>query len=522
MRWLLALFCLLVGSFASVADGFGASGFVQFTVHAPAPPPTNPTFVALHTYFISPTGNDSNNGLTTGTAWATPNHSGLVCGDAIIAITGAYTAQDSWGTVSNCPSTTGGIDGTGGIYFVTLFCGGTLDSCTSAGSGGLAFRVNASNWAVEGFPVNSSGAQRAFEANGCAPGNGGPGMIHHVAFINDISANNLQATDTNDCGGAVSTSVPSAIGVDYFATVGVIAQNSAQDGICLAAIDVVGPGILDTNAGTHYFIYGNFSYANHNTSCVATSDTESFMADTWDAHGVSTQGIFANNIGYDSDRMCVQVFSQNLETPLPTIKIYNNTCYQDNQFNGTDFSDGEVNLNLQNDWHVTVVNNLLQSNPATSTEGNAIYPLLTGGSTTPNVTIGGSGTQNFVWGVSPNTNCIAFNGNSCGTNTNSTPSFTNVTDLISNQVGVPSCSGFENTTQCMGWNATTSTLTTPSIISDLVPTAGGTAGKGYQLPSITCVANADYPMWLKGIVYLHWNGSTITENPGLVTKPCGL
>ena len=78
----------------------------------------------------------------------------------------------------------------------------------------------------------------------------------------------------------------------------------------------------------------------------------------------------------------------------------------------------------------------------------------------------------------------------------------------------------------MGWNANTAVLTTPSVISDLVPTASGTAGKGYQLPSITCITTgpvaSDYPTWLKGIVYLHWNGTSITENAGLVTKPCGM
>jgi hypothetical protein len=72
----------------------------------------------------------------------------------------------------------------------------------------------------------------------------------------------------------------------------------------------------------------------------------------------------------------------------------------------------------------------------------------------------------------------------------------------------------------MGWNANTSTLTTPSIISDLVPTASGTSGKGYQKSSTTCAANADYPIWLKGIVYLQWNGSTLSENSGLITRPC--
>jgi hypothetical protein len=101
------------------------------------------------------------------------------------------------------------------------------------------------------------------------------------------------------------------------------------------------------------------------------------------------------------------------------------------------------------------------------------------------------------------------------------PAFTSTTDLLTNQLGIPNCTGFENATQCMGYNASTATLTAPSIISDLVPTAGGSASDGYQLPSLTCAANSDYPTWLKGIAYLHWNGTTITENAGLVTKPCG-
>ena len=74
----------------------------------------------------------------------------------------------------------------------------------------------------------------------------------------------------------------------------------------------------------------------------------------------------------------------------------------------------------------------------------------------------------------------------------------------------------------MGYNAATQTLRNPSLIYDLTPTAAGTSGKGYQLPSTTCAPNADYPTWLKGVVYLQWNGTSITENQGLVTKPCGL
>jgi hypothetical protein len=75
----------------------------------------------------------------------------------------------------------------------------------------------------------------------------------------------------------------------------------------------------------------------------------------------------------------------------------------------------------------------------------------------------------------------------------------------------------------MGWNNGSQTATNPSFIYDLTPTAGGTAGKGYQPPG-ACAADPDYPTWLKGVVYLQWNSGTgaITENAGLINKPCGL
>ena len=187
---------------------------------------------------MSPTGSDSNNGLTAATAWATPNHA-VNCGDVIIAAAGSYASMSHWGTVSACPSTSGGIDGKGGVYFATVLCGGpSVGACyITTRATATAFEVTASNWAVEGWLVNTSAKYRSFESYACTYSGG---MKHHVAFINDISANNLDAADTDDCGQAHSTSVPSTVGVDYFATVGMIAQNSAQDPICLAAIDVVG------------------------------------------------------------------------------------------------------------------------------------------------------------------------------------------------------------------------------------------------------------------------------------------
>jgi hypothetical protein len=485
------------------------------------------SFVALHTYYVSPTGSDSNNGLTAATAWATPNHS-VNCGDVIIAAAGSYPDFQSFGSVSSCPSTSGGIDGTGGVYFATLLCGGSyVGAChittgTNTTGDTEAMQIAKSNWAVEGWYVNTSGHGRAFEGYACA------GVIHHIAFINDISADNLQATDTDDCGRSGS------YGVDYFATVGVIAQNSAQDSICLAAIDVVGPGVYDTAAGTHYFVDGNFSYANQNTHCRTVSDTEDYMADTWDFHHANGQGIFANNIGFDADRMCIQVFEQTNSTPTPAIKIYNNTCYQDNNYTGGNYLNGEININSTHSpmTYVVTTSNNVAYQPLSVSGGGGHVAAYVVGNTVTTYSGGGSGLQNIL--KANNSSCIAPYCNSTfdaevwgssamlGTETYTNPAFTNTTDLMSNQIGVPNCNSFVNTTQCMGWNANTSTLRTPSIISDLVPTASGTSGKGYQKPSTTCAANADYPTWLKGIVYLHWDGSTLTENGDLITKPCNM
>ena len=326
------------------------------------------------------------------------------------------------------------------------------------------------------------------------------------------------------------------IGVDYFATVGVIAQNSAQDPICLAAIDVVGPGVFDAVAGTHYFIYGNFSYASVRSPCRTKSDSEDYMADTWDFHKVNTQGIFANNIGFAADRMCIQTFWQNSSANTPTIKIYNNTCFNNNNYTGGDNLDGEINIatttsSVRLPWTITIQNNLAYQ-PLSISNGGGHVAAFALYDTVASLTNGASGTQNFY--RANNTSCRGgFTCNSTydamsngaaglGTNTYTNPAFTNTTDLLANRTGVPNCNAFTNTTQCMGWNAQTLTLTKPSVISDLVPTTSGTSGKGYQLPSTTCAANADYPTWLKGIVYLQWNGSTLSENADLITKPCNM
>jgi hypothetical protein len=532
----------------------GSSG--QFQVNGPTPSPSNPVFALPRgsvMHYADPSGSDRNDGLAPKTGgghgpWLTQNHN-MKCGEVILYAPGSYPQQGPSGKVSNCPSTSGGIDGTGGIWFATLLCAGpSVGDCfvttkTHTKDVTVAFFFNSSNWAVEGFYVNTGLATgkggvaqgRAYEMNANANI-----ILHHFAVINSISANNLQAIDTNDNGSTTNN------GVDYTSAVGVIAQNSAQDGICLGAIDIVSPGVFDTTAGTHFYISGNFAYAGVNGINPGCTDVEGFLFDSPGNHNNNSQHILSNNIAFSNWRMGFQALQSKTETTIE--KIYNNTFFHNNLNTHGDNYDAEIHVQTFGapiSLNLTINDNIAFQPLAVSPGGAA--PVGAMGicckATGSNVNVGGAGKENIFRAnqsfcklafCNP-TFDVASNGTlaELGTNlypgTRATgPGFANTTDLLANQVGVPNCSGFETTTMCMGYNPVTKTLTTPSVISDLIPSASGTAGKGYQFPSITCVTTgpiaSDYPTYLKGIVYLHWNAGTsqITENAGLVTKPCGL
>ena len=514
--------------------------------------PVNPVFTPLHTYYMAASScSDSNNGTSPSTPWCTPNHA-VVCGDAIIAAAGTYNGEfATWGTVSTCLSTTGGIDGAGGIYAAVLLCGGSnlgsggcLINCATAvcnqghvGSGGgasssAAMNVNQIYWSIQSWTVNGNGAShRGFQVDGCLTKST---VVHHVSFINDIAYNTGQAASMNDCGYSSATN-----GGDYFAVVAMIAQNAAQDSICLGAIDAVGAAIQDTTAGTHFFINTSYSYY-HPTTC--NSDVEAFLIDTPDFHNVSTTFVISNNIGWQAARMCINDTESGVFNPAGAHKFYNNTCFEDNTNVGSDNGWGEINFQLQttSNFVISVYDNIayqpLSVSPCCGGGGNHVAALAL--DTNPGSAtwiIGGSGLQNILlantascWanfcssslGDTTNAAVSYVSLASIGTNTYANPGYTNTTDLLANWIGAPSCAGFTTTTACMGYNAVTATLTTLTPISDLQSTYTA-SDKGYQLPSTTCAANADYPTWLKGLNTLHWNGSQIIEVAGNATKPCG-
>lgn len=536
-------------------------------------------FVPLHHYYMSPTGSDSNNGTSPSTPWQTPNHA-VVCGDVIEALAGNYstvatTLNMTPGVVSNCPSTSAGIDGTGGINFAILLCGGSdlgtsgcMINCGTAGkcvgSNGntnfgmpTAIDIFNNNWAVEGWVVTGTSdasftSTLGMIADGCADESNPGSIVHHIAFINNVVFNNGGAFGMADCG--ANFAVTPGNGADYLAFIGNIAQNAAQGNPtgpqCVAAIDVAGPAVHDTNAGTHIIFYGNFAFANTHTnfcSQAGGSDMENYMFDSWDVHGYTPLGVAVNNMGWDACRFGFEVtFSQQLTAIKQNQVVDHNTMFASGACNLALNAMGEFNLQAGTGsplppGNISVTNNIGRANwsfPGNGPSSNGpIYGLLIGGAY-GGQTIGGTGNENVFMALSgmcaaicdAGDNAVTFGGNisQLGTNIYTDPLFNNTTDLLTNWVGTPNCSGKASTTLCMGYNPTTATLTTNTPIYDLQPTASQALTKGYQLPSSTCssgAANGYFPTYLKGVVRLGvaQDGThNIFQYHDLVTTPCGL
>jgi len=499
---------------------------------SPSSTPAGTPFAALHTYFLSPTGSDSNNG-TSATAcgtncgpWQSPKHS-VQCGDVIIAAAGTYSAGQfgvgSWGTVGSCPSTTGGISGTGGIYFAIVLCAGPkITSCNVNGGSNEAFRIDQSNWAAEGF----SGTQLASANGGCYSATSETAAtLHHIAFINDVAVNcALAGFDSYSWNGLTG-------GVDQQAVVGTITFNGAPStngsGLCGSGISLIPVNGPDTSAGTHVFVAGSFAYKNVNAPVGAgcNTDGEGLIFDSWGIFSYRNQAVVEQNAFWANGSAGFEAFPQGNRSSQDEapIVVFNNTTYGNYQ-DPKNPGGGELLFNQiypSGTGSYTITNNIFEAtvgsagnNGSTTVRGAEIDCV----NSCAQVVISG----NYIWNSHPptttstggeNTHAWINNVDSgaawpWGTNTYNDPGLANPSALLS---AAPDCSSYATTTACMAGLG---------VVADLAP-SGGAAGKGYELPG-ACTADAFYPTWLKGVVYLSWDGSSLTESSGLITKPCNL
>lgn len=434
-------------------------------------------------YFISPTGSDSNNGLSAGSPWLTPNHA-VNCGDVINAAPGTYAGSNfgpsHWGAVSSCPSASG-------IYFAQVKCSGLfVEDCKYAGTGTNDYGawIDQSNWALVTGKLTSVHNGCGIASPSAAAG------VHHIAFINVEGPNclTLGFGSSPYFGGG-------QFGVDYFAVVGAIAYNSAAGTTnCPSGISAYEPVASDSVSGTHQFFAGIFSFANLNVqSCAGgstTSDGNGIILDDWQGdqsgftpyaqQGAIEQSMFLGNGGGGA-----VIFNN----PSAPVFIKNVTTWGNAQDTHHATSSTMAELNYNSAKNTSTTNGIFQATLATQNTNNVYGANVFAGDGTD--TIGG----NYIFGVGgQNTNIISSPGFSFGSNTTATPNF-----VAPSTPSAPNCATAVTTTACMS-----------ATVANFVAQAGGAAGLGYQPPG-SCAPDALYPVWLKGVV-----------PNGIITKPCGL
>jgi hypothetical protein len=461
---------------SATSSGLTSAASAGFTITTPSS--------SGKTYYLSPGGSDSNNGLSTGSPWLSPNHS-LNCGDTIIAASGTYSASNfnvgRWGTV-NCPA---------GNNVAWLQCA-TFDTCKISSNSQDGMWVDSSYWGVQGWEITTSSNIYAacFHA-----GPSGNITIHHVIFANNVA---------NGCmgGGFNAYNRSTSASVDYIVYIGNVAYNTAQgSGACYSGLNVYQPIASDGNSGTHIYMAGNFSYRNMEPSsgCAGTAPTdgEGINLDTFDfsqggGPAYTQQSVVENNIVVANGGRGIEVENNSHGAGGAPIVIRNNTTYGDNATPIGAYCQGNGEIGLVSAYKVQVTNNLSQTAAATGCSGYTIYGLEVSQSNNTTVVndnwaIGMNGANTFLYG----SGSFAFGGaNVLGTS----PAFANPA-----VPSAPSCSGSANVPACMA-----------TMIANFTPTASASKSFGYQHPSNTNVYDSLFPQWV----------CNVTLPGGLVTKGC--
>jgi hypothetical protein len=433
------------------------------------------------TYFMSPGGNDSNNGTSSGTPWKTTAHN-IHCDDKIMAAAGSYPPQSfgytTWGTVS-CPAN----DNVAWVKCATAF------ACDVNGEffGKGAVAIDMDYWGVQGFTAtDSSGTDGAcFQATPRTQFH----TINHIVFANDV-ANTcpLVGFGTSDFNGALG---PAA--VDYVMYVGDLAWNAAiSSSFCGSAIGTASPAMADNAPGPHMLwtlniatntIDGN-NCANGGASGGST-DGQGFMIDRPDVFHYTAIIVAENNLAVANGAPGFHQFVNGTGGMPQNVIVRNNTFFgnlQDPNF--CPFTDGEVQFN--NGGVVTVTNNIMVATLSTKCGGGTVGIYAQSTESVQPATILD---KNWLWNTALSTN-ISVNWNSgysclsgagvpnpgrnsnghvyCSGNTVADPVMAGPTTTT----GQWFCSGFSDTQACAA-----------PMIARFTPTASGSSTFGFTAPT---------------------------------------
>jgi hypothetical protein len=472
-------------------SNLSASNAGSYTLSASSPSLTSATSTGFtittsafsgKTYYLSPSGSDSNNGLSSSAPWLSPNHS-LNCGDTISAASGTYSASNfqggKWGTVT-CA---------GNNNVAWLICA-TFDACKVSSTTGDAIHIDKSYWGVTGWEASTTATQfgGCFVAAAATSGTN----IHHIIFANDV-ANGCMA------GGFTFYNLDATTSIDYLAIVGNVAYNAAQGNYhCFSAISIFQPIAQDAVAGTHMYIAGNFAYDTiEPATCngTASTDGEGVILDTFDGKydglpPYTQQTVVQNNMTLFNGGNGILTTNSNMSSSAP-VYIKFNTAYGNNKATNRLYCVANGDIGIEAAYTTTAQNNIAQTDTANGCAGVAKWAFEYSNSNN-SVTIN----SNWLYSAAGNTEFASNNGTGTyGSNTTGTSAaFANPVDP-----GPPSCSGKTNVPNCMA-----------TLISDFTPTNTAAAGFGYQPPSSTPVNDPLFPQWL----------CTASVPTGLVTMGC--
>jgi hypothetical protein len=450
------------------------------------------------TYYLSPTGSDSNNGTSSTTPWLTPNHV-INCGDVIIASAStSYSARNfasgKWGTVT-CPT---------GNNVAWLKCT-SFDACKiSVTSGTLdGMRVSASYWGVQGWEVSNAAGGRAGGSCFTAVPATQTVTIHHIIFANDIA---------NVCplGGFGSGPYGNA-SVDYFVVVGNIAYGAGTSNTyCGSGISAYEPVASDSLKGTHIYVAGNFSFSNINPS--GCYDGNGIIFDTFDGDQTSIpspysqQGVIDNNITVSNGGVGVRVEYNNAGAGPNHAHIYvrHNTMWNNSIASNQRGNPSCGELQLYKTENTEVFLNLASTNQR-GCYGNISHPEYA--YSVDHADSSSVVYQNVGWSpagfYSQSTTSTGFSfgsNNLFGTN----PALANPMTP-----GPPKCQSYLSVTSCM-----------QTVIANFAPATTSAAGYGYGVPNPHQIYDALFPQWLcnvnlpAGLVTMGClNGSSSSETP---------
>jgi hypothetical protein len=336
--------------------------------------------VSTLAYYVSGSGNDSNDGLTPATAFRTLQHAANLTqpGNTVYVMNGSYT--------NNLCATCDVLDiynpGTPGNWITYKAYPGQTPIISFNGWEGIAFWYSAAYVEVNGFTVIGNNANVTL-AEALAQSTTNPDPIYNG---NCISVDGRAGTSTirphhihilnnnvSECGGGgVGTAW-----ADYVTISGNTIYNSAWYSIYGAsAISTWQNWNFDASTGYKMFITSNLLYGNEQlvpTMGGAITDGEAIIIDSTrnSAYQPATDPLppyagrtfIANNVAYANGSSAIEVFESD------HVDVVNNSSYQ-NVINPPLSGHGELNLNQSSD--VNAFNNILES--ATGQNPVAVVP----------------------------------------------------------------------------------------------------------------------------------------------------